>query len=232
MKSSYNFLGRGIYTLTEAAVLSGISTTKISRWIRGYGHGTGAKTSRSEAIFTHDFQEISGRTALSFLDLIEIQFVDWFREHGVSWKSIRIAADRAAHILDSSHPFAKRRFFTDGKTILARITEEYREPDLIDLVRQQYEMDEIVSPVLYASLDFNGTDVAERWWPRGREQGIVVDPNLCFGKPTLERYGIPTRVLADSFRSVRSESEVADWFEIDVDAVRVALSFERVALVA
>lgn len=232
MNAGYRYLGQGIYSISEAAVLSGVTASKISRWVRGYSYTRHAMDARSAAVFERDFEEISGKTALSFLDLVEVQFVDWFRSHGVSWKSIRIAADRASQLLKSTRPFAMRQFFTDGKTIFARITKSYEYSDLIDLVRRQYEINEILSPLLYARLDFNDADTANRWWPMGRDRGVVVDPQLSFGKPVVERFGIPTRVIAESYRTIGSEGEVADWFEIDIKAVRDALDFEQVALVA
>ena len=232
MNHQYQFLGQGIYTVSEAAVLSGIAASKISRWVRGYGSSHNRDANRMPAVFDREYPEIDGKTALSFLDLIEVRFVDWFRHHGVSWKSIRIAAERASYMLDTGHPFAKRQFFTDGKTILARISMDTGDTDLIDLVKQQYEMDRLVSPVLYGNLDFDTSGFAERWWPRGRDGGIVIDPTLSFGQPVVEKFGVPTKILADAFQTVKSEREVADWYEVDVNSVKSALEFEQALLAA
>ncbi len=44
--------------------------------------------------------QLGGVAALDFADLIEIRFLDAFIAHGVSWKSIRIASQRAKELLN------------------------------------------------------------------------------------------------------------------------------------
>ena len=212
------FLGKGIFSLPEAAALTGLSSAQIRRWITGYQH--------RDAVFAADFQRLNERVSLSFLDLVEVLFVDSFRKHGVSWSSIRTAAQKAAAMLEYSHPFAKRSFYTDGKYILTRIAEASGDPELLNLVDDQYEIDTLVFPLLYENLDFGDLDIAARWWPRGREAGVFVDPHHNMGRPTVATFNIPTAVLAQLFETVKSAQEVADWYEIDTGSVMQAVEFE------
>lgn len=219
-----SYIGRGIYSVPEVARLTGVSSSKIRRWVRGYTlsdyHG------RLPPVIEPDYAPIENRTSLSFLDLVEVRFVDSFRRHGVSWRSIKIASRRAAALLQTNHPFAKRRFFTDGREILTRVAEDSREPELLNLVRDQYELDDIVSPLLTEELDFDDLDLARRWWPRGKQGGVVVDPARNLEKPIVERYGVPTEVLSRQYKAAGSLEAVAEWYEIDVDSVRRAVEFE------
>jgi len=61
-----------------------------------------------------------------------------YEKHGLSFRKIRIASERAARIMSSSHPFAARKFMTDGKTILLQIAHEEQDRDLLDLVKDLY----------------------------------------------------------------------------------------------
>lgn len=222
----HSYLGKGIYSVPEASRLTGIRSNQIRRWLTGYQRTTKSGTAVQPSIFRPDFGQLDGKLSLSFLDLIEIQFIHSFRRHGVSWRSIRTAATRAADLLQFGHPFAKRQFFTDGKSILARIADEAKEPDLLNLVNSNYEIDRLVSPFLYGNLEFGELDVANRWWPSGKQAGIVVDPARHLGKPIVERYNIPTAVLAASYHAAQSLEVVADWYEIDQESVKQAIDFE------
>lgn len=226
MTDSHQFLGKGIYSVPEAANLTGLKPRQIRRWVTGYDRQTHSHLQHHEAVFRADYDCVGHRVSLSFLDLIEIMFVDSFRKHGVSWQSIRVAARKAASMLEFSHPFTKRVFFTDGTHILTRIAHTLHNAELLNLINDQYEMDHIVSPLLYNNLDFGDLDVAARWWPKGHEGGVVVDPARNMGKPTIADHNIPTAVLAQLFETTHSADEVADWYEIDAQSVLRAVDFE------
>ena len=155
--------------------------------------------------------------------MLELRFVDAFRQHGVSWRAIRTASRRTAELLGCDHPFSMRKFLTDGKTIVARIAHEEDEPELIDLVTTQYAFDRIISPLLYEGLDFSRGDTATRWWPQAKKRSIVIDPQRNFGKPILDKYNIPTATIAATYRGNKSYKKVAQWFEIDPASVKDAV---------
>ena len=224
--TTMSHIGKGVYSVAEASRLTGIPAAQIRRWTRGYRIRTKAGVREQPPIFDTEFETVDQSHALSFLDLIEIQFIHSFRKHGVSWNAIRVATQRAASILQFSHPFTKREFFTDGSSILTRIGRESDEPELLNLVIDQYEMNSLVSPLLYENIDFGELDIAERWWPNGRSAGVVVDPSMNLGKPIVAKYNIPTSVLAQAYRSVGSVELVANWYEIDQAAVECAIKFE------
>lgn len=224
MQSKY--IGKGIYSISEVSKLTGLKNVQVLRWTYGYAYKYKNEKRNSPAIIEHDYEKIGKKGALSFLDLIQIIFIKQFRDYGVSVPAIRIAAKRASELMNFSHPFATHKFFTDKRTIIAQIASETNEPELIDLVRQQYEMNEIVNPLLVGGIDFLKSDVAQRWWPQGKESGVVLDPNLNFGKPTVEAVNIPTEILVKSYEVHGSFQKVAEWYEIEEKHVAAALNFE------
>src|SRR2546429_9784687 len=112
-------LGSGIYTVPEASNLSGVSTGRIRRWLKGYRYKSHKKRYASPALWRGELEPIHNSLALSFLDLIEVRFVDAFLGRGVSWAILRRARQRAQELFNDSHPFCSNRFATDGHAIFA-----------------------------------------------------------------------------------------------------------------
>src|SRR5439155_24896048 len=86
-----NFFNIGIYTVADAARLTGVSTGRIRRWLRGYHFRSRKKQYHSRPLWHGQLEPIDNSLALGFLDLIEVRFVDSFRAAGVSWAMLRQA---------------------------------------------------------------------------------------------------------------------------------------------
>ena len=213
-------LGQGIYTVPEASRLSRVSSQRIRRWLRGYWYATSLGPNRTPPIISGDFGDAG---VLSFRDLIEVRFIDAFLRAGVSWRTIKVAQERARESLGTSHPFSSRRFRTDGGTILM----ETGEQELLDLVRNQMAFKAIVGPFLYRGLEFGDRDDVVRWRPMRNRKTVVLDPARSFGQPIVDREGVPTATLARAYRVEDSFAAVASWFEVSQVSVRVAVEFEE-----
>jgi uncharacterized protein (DUF433 family) len=195
-------LGVGIYTVPEAARIARVRPARIRRWLKG-----------------HDY--------LDFRDLIEVRFVDAFRSHGVSWKTLRLAAERASEILQDPHPFSTRRFKTDGRKIFAELVSETGEELLLDLVKSQYGFRQIIGPYLYEGLEFDDSKGAVRWYPLPGSRRVVIDPAVSFGQPIVHPEAVPTAILAKATRVEQSVDRVARWYEVDPQAVQDAVEYEE-----
>jgi len=68
--------------------------------------------------------------------------------------------------------------------------------------------------------------IAARWFPSTNRR-IVIDPARSFGQPVVEKEGVPTSVLARSYKAEQSLKRVARWYDVDVRSVRAAVEFER-----
>lgn len=221
----YEFIGRGVYSLADASRLTGIPVPRIGRWVKGYSYRYRGETQRSSAVVGADYSPLDGAVALSFLDLIEVRFVDAFRKHGVGWKTIREAARRAESLLEEKHPFATRSFQTDGRSIFMTIANELGERRLLDLVRSQYAFRQVIEPSLFRGIEFDD-QVAARWRPLCRLP-VVVDPRRAFGQPVVDVEGVPTSVLAEAFRIEQSTSRVSDWYGVSRASATAGVEFEK-----
>ncbi len=226
MPADYQLIGKGLYTLRDAYRFTQVPSRRIVRWTRGYKYRYAGKVLFSKPLVAHELNPVNNQPILSFLDLIEIRFLNAFRSYGVSWKAIRIAAQRAQEILKYTHPFSTKRFKTEGRSIFADFVDETGDQLLLDLVRDQYEFKKVVSPYLYTGIEFYNEEPM-RWWPMGKSAGIVIDPQLSFGAPTVARVGIQTRVLMNSYKAENSYEAVADWYGINTTMVEHAIQYEK-----
>lgn len=222
---STEFLGIGLYTISEASSLTNVSHARIRRWLKGYAYKVKGGIHTSPRVWQGQLPALNHEIALGFLDLNEVRFVNAFLNHGVSWKAIRSAAQTATRLFDTSHPFSTKRFVTDGRHIFAPILQgESRESALLDLVDSQYAFRTFLAPYL-ETVEYVGPEPA-RWWPLGRRRPVVIDPQRSFGQPILAKEGVPTRVLARAFKAEQSLSKVARWFNVPITGVKAAVEFE------
>ncbi len=172
-----------------------------------------------------------GDRHFSFVNFIELWFITFFRSEGVSFQVIRKAAEEATRLL-GPHPFAVEGFSTDGASIFAdlhargtSIPGVPAEIVMEELNRGQIVMRDLVKPYLREIT--GGTDFASMFWPRGPEEGIVMDPTRCFGQPIIAADTIPTRALYRRYRAGDDMKLLADRYETSVEAVRTAVEFEQ-----
>ena len=226
-----DLVGIGLYSVPEAARLLKVRTHKLRRWADGYAFEYRGERHYSEPIFRRDLAGTATSDLLTFADLLELLFVSRFRAEGVTMPVIRAAAERAAQIFRTNHPFAARSFATDGKVIFAilesrdaaRAAAPY-ERLVEELHRRQLVFPELVRPY-FRKIEY-GVDEAVRYWPLGRKMRIVLDPVRNFGKPIDYATGVPTFSLHAAVKAGDSMQDVAHWFDVPEEAVRQAVEYE------
>lgn len=223
----FKFIGRGVYSVPEAERLTGIPAKRIRRWTQGYEITWSGLRRRSAPIVANAIAtELGGDAALDFADLIEIRFLDAFLEYGVSWKSVRTAALRAKELLNLEYPFSSRKFLTDRHTILAKLVNEVGDAMLIDLVRNQYEIEKLIQLYLVHQIDWDDQGSPARWFPLEGSRRVVIDPQRAFGAPIVTKEGVPTRILAAAVEAEKSEELVATYYGVERLSVADAVKYE------
>jgi uncharacterized protein (DUF433 family) len=219
-------VGRGIYSVPEAARLSRVPAARIRRWIRGYSFRSRSGVRASPPAFHGDLVPIRGALALSFLDLVEVRFVDAFLRAGVRWPTLRLAHAQASRLIGTDHPFCTNKFCTDGRRIFADMPKLRDEPGLVEVLRKQHYFEAIVRPLL-VGLEFTPEDMLLRWWPLGAKRAVVLDPRRGFGAPIVDREGVPTNVLVHALNAGNTREEVRSWFQVSAASLRDAEEFEQ-----
>lgn len=221
-----SFIGVGIYTIPEASRLTKVSSQRIRRWMKGYTFSAGLNRKKSPPVWQSQLPEIDGKISLGFLDLTEVRFVNKFRDLGVSWKTLRLAAEQASQQFRTDHPFSTERFVTDGRSIFVDIKNKTGEDSLVDIVKNQLAFRKILAPYL-KGLEFDENDNALRWWPMERSRQVVIDPMRSFGQPIVAKEGVPTTVLANAVKVEKSVQAVSSWYDVSVRAVKAAVEYEK-----
>lgn len=223
-------LARGFYTVGEAArLIPHARAGRIRNWLTDY-HGEEAP------LINREYDPIDDKQELSFLDLMEVRFVEYFREKGVSVRSLRHASERARKYFKTDKPFATSAFsfLTDGKYLfveeaLRPAAKETDDAALWGLLSDQYEMYDVIKASLLEGVKFNPrSKFAETWLPRPQKfPSIIIDPKVAFGQPTFESR-ITTAAIYDAWvAEAENQANVAYWFELPETAVRQAVAFER-----
>lgn len=217
--------GSGLYSLTEAASLTGIPASRISRWFNGY---SGKSEKAYGPLWTASFEGLADQLILSFRDLTELRVAQSLLAHGISPQRVRQAIQKAKGILTDERPLSSAKFRTDGRAIFLQIANEEGIEDreqLLDIFRSQFAFKRIVDPSL-KDIDYKDF-VPTRWWIVGREKGIVLDPMRSFGRPIDADTSVPTRVLANAYEAMASYGIVAKAYDVPVGTVRRSVEFER-----
>jgi len=214
----------GFYTVSEAARLLGIGNgQKITRWLQPTRSGR-------NPVVIRDYPKIGRENELSFLDLIEIKFVEHFRTAHISMQALRVAAQNARERLGVSHPFATGsvKFQSDRKRVFLETAEETGDRELLDLMTRQIVMYEMIERTFVEDLEFDASGFARIWRPAATlAPNVIVSPAFAFGRPVISKRRVPTQTLFESWKAQdHRDADVAEWFAVGVDDVKEAVRFE------
>jgi uncharacterized protein (DUF433 family) len=204
------------YQVGEAARYAGVSPRTVADW-----HLAGERQ-------TAPLSRRDSRTALSYLQLIEVAVVAAFRKEGVTLKRIRQARAYVAKELGSEFPFCEYRFKTDGKRLWIDYEEIEGEKGKDKLLGADQVGQLAWSRIIGRLKQFEYEDggFAIRWRVAGASSPVIIDPRLSFGAPTVN--GTPTWVIRGRWVAGESPSEIASDFALRTLDVREALKFEGI----
>lgn len=123
---------------------------------------------------------------------------------------------------------AHKDFYHDRKHVFLKI-----ENDLISLSERGQKVDEIVISEGLQQIVYGDDGFAERFYPKKKnatQDKFVLDPNLNFGKLSIERIGVGTEIIATRFVSGERISEIASDYNATNEEVEEAIRWhERIA---
>lgn len=224
-----SLLGKGLYSIPDAARILQMRADTVRHWVTGYHFGRKGHKRYSPPMIQLSVINGISEIFLTFQNLIELLFIRLFHREGVSLYTIRAAAEEAQRDFNTDHPFAVEQFDTDGKGIFATL--EFKDIEgvtkskvLKDLKLSQMVIDEIARPY-FRNLEYSELGVI-RYYPLGSDKGIVLDPKRSFGKPIDEASGVSTYVLYQMARTGESPHDIAKWYGVSEKAVSNAIEYE------
>jgi uncharacterized protein (DUF433 family) len=228
-------LGQGFYTTREAAQLIEIGNlSRIKSWLEGYRKSAAGPLLRRD--YEHKVQNAPHE--LSFYDLMEVRFVEFFRERGVKLNTLRAGLESAREVFNTDKPFATNLIrFTVSKNKKAiyvnesdkQIATNEEDPKLWNLLTRQYEIVQVTHDLIERGIEFDTiTNLARYWHPRQKDfPQVVINPFKAYGKPIVGD-GTPTQVIYDTWLAENRNIEVIkNWFDISYADAQAAVSFEN-----
>jgi uncharacterized protein (DUF433 family) len=207
-----------LYSYAEADRIAGVSRGTSGRWLKGYRYWY-SESKKAQAPITPDSGHEGG---VSFVDLIEVVAADRLRSEGFSLKKIRQINEFCQISLGTDRPLVTEKFKFKGRDIFVRISDGY----LMNVGRQRgmHAWAEALDPFL-ETLDYEDR-LARRWWPLGRGEPIVVDPDYGFGAPVIAGTGVRTENIAERAKAKEPAEEIAYDFGVELSQVEAALRYE------
>lgn len=220
MSGVSSFLGHGIYTVAEAARLSGVSARRARAWFGGWTQDTPG------VLGATDYAAIHRPDLVSFLDLVDVVVVGELRNAGISMSTVRRAHQALARVLDSPHPFGRQELFADVKgRLFISAAHEAADVRLTELVSGQGAFPQVLLQYLRKIKYDSKSRLAHRI---GLAPNVAIDANLKYGKPIVLSANMPTRLLAGAYIAQnRDEEAVADWYNVTPAEVMDAFRFEQ-----
>lgn len=209
---------RPLYGYAEADRIAGVTRGTSRRWLKGYKYWYFEEERRQPPVTTESGHE----SGVSFVDLVEVVATGRLRKKGFSLKRIRQINEFCQRELRTNRPLVTETFKVRGKDIFVQISEGYLLN--VGLQRGMQAWGEVLDPFL-ETLDYED-HLARRWWPRGRDVPIVVDPDYGFGLPVVAGTGIRTEIIAERGKAEESPEEIAYDFDLEVYQVEAALRYE------
>ena len=233
MNAPTNPLARGFYSVRDAARLIEVGNARrIRGWLNGYPRR------RVGPLLVRDYKPVGKAQELSFLDLMEVRFVEHFRSIEVKPQTLRRCLETARIRFKEDKPLLKQGVLfipTDDRRkvvveeVMKPAAEETGDKVLWNLVDRNYEFNEFIEKHLARGLTFDpNTELTATWTPRPAEfPEIIVDPAVAYGQPVVPRH-VPTAILFQSWGAhERDAGAVADWFNVPIDQVQMAVGFEQ-----
>ncbi|MCH8061014.1 MAG: DUF433 domain-containing protein [Chloroflexi bacterium] len=202
------------YQVTEAARYANSKPGTVSSWLY-----------RGESVLPgHQRGKL-----LSYLELVEVAFVAFFRNMGVKMYRIREARQYIAQNFTAEYPFAEYKFKTEGMYVLMEFQQfapdAHFDKVIVADAHGQLAWESLLGDK-FAEFDYE-YEMALRWHPAGRDSNVVIDPRISFGAPVAE--GLPTWVMRGRYRAGESVNEISKEFNITEGAVIDGLEFEGIA---
>ena len=227
-----NPLGAGFYTVRDAARLIEVGNARrIYGWLRGY------PSSDVGPLIERDYPPFAKQEELSFLDLMEIRFIEYFREEGVKVTTLRKVLSNARAVFKENKPLAtshvmfhvtkdKKNVIVDE--VLKPAAKETGDKILWNLADQQIEFRQFMDGNLAKGVVFNPKNAfAMQWSPRPESfPEILIKPNVAYGQPVTPTH-VPTAAIYQSWKAGDDISAIADWYEIPLYHADMAVKFER-----
>lgn len=209
-------LGAGIYTIPDVAFILRLPQAKVRRWMKEFWDGRLGKD------YDVKYSQGEGREKVTrFHTLIEFYVFYQLRELGISTKKIFLAHRDISSQLNTAFPFASSNVLSDGKSILF----ELNDGTLVNADESKQSVFKEIIESFCEKIEFSSADIAQCFYPMGRDKHIVVDPHHQFGQPTIEHTNILAETIFDLYKAGESKAFLVRLYQVPLQEIEDAISF-------
>jgi uncharacterized protein (DUF433 family) len=211
--------GQGFYTSADISKILGIKYSKVNYWFSKYVRGL--FESDLDYRYYYDIEKVK---AVNFHSLIEMYVFNFFREHSISVPKIIAAHKELSKLLGTKYPFASSELLlASGDEILLKYGSILTEvtPGFQQVIY------EYVMP--YASKIEFVDNLADKYYPLGKEKSIVVNPKNQFGCPIINGTNIKVSTLVNLYKGGEKLGFISKLYNISEQQVQDAILFSQAA---
>ncbi len=214
------------YTIPEAATYLRIPVTTVRAWFFGTTTGRLDNKRRFEPVLN---LPVPSMRLLGFNNLAEMFVLRSLRELGVTLDHIRQAIECVKTETGSQRPLVEESFRTNGVRLFIdrlgktqdAVTKQQLLPQLMESHLQRMSWEDSLAARLYP-------------FPRGIESNtderpIVIDYRRSFGRPIVDRIGVPTSIIFQRWQRGESIASLAYDYQCELRPIEDALCYESAA---
>ncbi len=212
-------LGGGIFTLPDLSNILDLEYSKVQRLLNEYW----------DKRFTGEFVDkyswtINNNKAVSFHTLVEFFTFFQLKESGVSTQSILKAHKELSQIFKTPFPFAKSHILDGINCFGKKIVFEISKNEIIDLDSTKQLNLKFIKNFMH-KLDFDKNNLAERLYPLGKKNSVIVDPKHQFGQPTIKGTNLFPETIYNLYNNNESKKFIASSYDISIKQINNAIEY-------
>lgn len=216
-----------IYHKAEAAKIVSVPPSTFRNWALGYTYKTlDGSASSSEPIVTTTEPRSKAGPTVPFVGLAEAYILRAFTAAGVPMKRIRPAVLWLQEHIGLHQALASEQLMTDGANVLWDFGRRSGDPvdndaigNLVVIRSGQGVFRGVVKDYLQR-ISYESGWVRSIDLPQYREVGVVVDPWVNGGQPTVTERGIAVVDIVSRLEAGEPAADVAYDYELSLDAVQ------------
>lgn len=207
-------LGEGIFTIKDVADILRLPKSQVSYWVKAYAENKLQVQNNYKYTFGDDRLK-----AVNFYMLIEIFVFKELKKRGIKNKDIFKAHQVLSKAYQTPYPFASVKLLSSGKEIL---TETFVKAD--DTMQIYFK--EIIEPFSkLVEFDSLNSGLATKFYPLGKDQSIVVNPQHQFGQPVLENTNIKASTIYGLYKGGESVDFLSKLYKLPVSQINNAIKY-------
>jgi uncharacterized protein (DUF433 family) len=216
-----DLLERPVYGTAQVDRILALRPGTAARWIDGY--------TRAGRTYPPVVREAStGSDTVTWGEFSETRLLSEYRVQGAKMIRMRPAVERLRQELGVRYPLAHAATWIEpvGRELVRRIQVEVDLDSelLMVVIRNDQLVLSLPTEHYFKSIDFGGTDVAQRIRPALELPDVWFDPLRQFGEPVVR--SVPTAIIAEQYRAGDTIGLIADAYSLSEEEVEQAIRYE------